>query len=98
MKKLFCALCLTLCVTSCAWFKANSSALTTDGLTVIECVVEAALAGNPVELIGCAGLAVTDIIDILSATHTPVVSSPTLTAALATHPKPLLIRALPVTR
>lgn len=97
MKKFFIAICLVLCVSSCAWFKANSSALSADGLSVVECVVEAALAGNPVELIACAGLAVTDVIDILSATHTPIVPSPALTAALAVHPKPLLIRALPMT-
>jgi hypothetical protein len=65
-------------LSSCAWFKANSTALSADALSTVECVVSSALAGNPVELIGCGIAAVEDVVKLLDSAHVVPVPSPVL--------------------
>ena len=81
MKQLGLIVCLALC--SCAWLKTNDKALSADAIATVSCVVNAALAGQPVEEIGCGVSAVEDIVTILDASHVTPVASPALAAVRA---------------
>lgn len=79
MRTLSCVLCLAL-ISGCAWFSANSKALSADALGELECVSSALLSGVPVELVACGALLVEDIVNIADAAHITPVPSPALTA------------------
>jgi hypothetical protein len=84
-------------MSGCAWFAANEKTISSDSLALVQCVVQAAEAGTTAEVIAgavCGPMLVSDVISILEATNTSVVSSPATVAAVAAHPT-LKVRPAP---
>ena len=83
----------------CGWLESNYKSVSSDALAVVQCVIAGAEAGQTVEQIAtvtCGPMLEADVLTILAATNTSVVSSAGLKAVMATHPGVTVkVRAVP---
>lgn len=72
----------------CNWWGQHGSVVAADALATVECVVKGAIAKQTVEQISlsCGVATAEEVVSILAATSTPVVSSTVLTGVMAAHP------------
>jgi hypothetical protein len=82
----------------CAAAGALVAPITTDVIGEITCIVNGAEAGQTVEQVAlnCGGVALVDIVNVLSATQTPVAPSTGLTGVLQAHPTLKVVVKAPV--